>query len=211
MLVLQKEGTATFSEKKSRFIGYAKPVSSEEEALGYIAAIKKRHWDATHNVYAYQIGGRQEKEKSSDDGEPSGTAGRPVLEVIKKRNLRNTVVVVTRYFGGVLLGAGGLVRAYTKAAQAAIGEAGTVEMKPGQRFCLVMEYTLLGKVQNDLALRSIQIEKTVYQNNAALYCLVLAEEAEVFTAFITEAYGGRVALTVLDGQVWITANDLRTS
>ena len=116
-------GSDEFTEKKSKFIGYVKHVETEEEANQFIAEIKSKHWDAKHNVYAYILGENGSTQRSTDDGEPAGTAGRPVLEVIKGENLTNTAVVVTRYFGGVLLGTGGLVRAYGKAAKLAIENA----------------------------------------------------------------------------------------
>lgn len=203
MRTLEKESETVLIEKKSRFIGYAKAAGCEEEAQAFIQKIKKRHWDATHNVYAYQIGPMNEKQKSTDDGEPAGTAGRPVLETIKKAGLHNAVLVVTRYFGGVLLGTGGLVRAYTKAARAAIEAAGIVELQPGQKFCLIMEYTLLGKVQNDLAARQIAIEKIDYQNNAAVYCLIAAEDGEQFMTMMKDTYAGQVKVMPLTGAYWL--------
>ncbi|MEE0775862.1 MAG: YigZ family protein, partial [Bacillota bacterium] len=112
-IILAKDAEVELIEKKSRFIGYCSIAHSEEEAQSFIESIKKKHWDATHNVYAYQIGKHSEIQRSTDDGEPSGTAGRPVLEVIKGEGLTDAVVVVTRYFGGTLLGTGGLVRAYS--------------------------------------------------------------------------------------------------
>ncbi len=203
MRTLAKNGEATLIEKKSRFIGYSSTVNSEEEAHTFINTIKKRHWDATHNVYAYQIGAMDEIQKSTDDGEPAGTAGRPVLETIKKMDLQNVAIVVTRYFGGVLLGTGGLVRAYTKTAQAAIEEAGIIELKLGQKLCLIMDYTLLGKVQNDLAQKNVAIEEIDYQNNAALYCTVSEEVAEEFIAELRSSYANQVKITKISGEVWL--------
>ncbi len=202
MRTLAKDGQAVLIEKKSRFIGYAKAVTAEGEAQEFISTIKKRNWDATHNVYAYQIGAMDEVQKSTDDGEPSGTAGRPVLETIKNADLKNTVIVVTRYFGGVLLGTGGLVRAYTKAAQGAIEDAGIQVLKEGQRLCMIMNYTLLGKVQNDLAMKDVEIGEIDYQNNAALYCTVNKEETKEFMREIRDAYGDQVKITLISGEVW---------
>ncbi len=203
MRTLAKNGEAILIEKKSRFISYASTVTSEEEAHTFINAIKKRHWDATHNVYAYQIGAMDEIQRSTDDGEPAGTAGRPVLETVRKMDLKNVAIVVTRYFGGVLLGTGGLVRAYTKAAQAAIEEAGVIELKLGQRLCLIMDYALLGKVQNQLAQNNVPIEKIDYQNNAALYCTVSEEVAEDFIAELRSTYADQVKITTISGEVWL--------
>ena len=126
---LRREASKEIVIKKSRFIGYGKPVESEAEAAAFIEAIKKKHWDATHNCSAYVIGERDEIQKQSDDGEPSGTAGKPILEVIKAQGLKNTVIVVTRYFGGIMLGAGGLIRAYTDGAVAAIEAAEAVRIE----------------------------------------------------------------------------------
>jgi len=126
---ISKEATVEMEEKKSRFIANVKPVSSEEEALEFINNIRAKYWDATHNVYAYYISGENIIQRFSDDGEPSGTAGMPVLEVIKRMELKDLVVVVTRYFGGILLGASGLVRAYSKSAALGIEAAGIVTKK----------------------------------------------------------------------------------
>src|SRR5690606_169599 len=117
---LAREAEAEIIIKKSRFIGRARPVASEEEAIRFIEAVKKEHWSATHNCAAYVVGDNNELQKQSDDGEPSGTAGRPILEVIKNMGLKYTAVVVTRYFGGIKLGASGLIRAYAEGAQVAI-------------------------------------------------------------------------------------------
>ena len=131
---VQAYGSSEIIIKKSRFIGHAKPVESEEEAIQFIEAIKKEHRSATHNCSAYVIGERDQIQKQSDDGEPSGTAGKPILEVIKHQGLKNTVVVVTRYFGGIMLGAGGLIRAYTDGAVAGI-EAGKPIYKVNHQRC----------------------------------------------------------------------------
>ena len=128
-----REAHAEFVEKKSRFIGHVKPVTTEEEAQAFVAALKKQYWDATHNVYAYVL--RSGARRFSDDGEPQGTAGMPTLDVLQKAGLTDCVVVVTRYFGGILLGAGGLVRAYSHGALLAAAAGEIVEMRP----CTVVE------------------------------------------------------------------------
>lgn len=135
-----------FEEKRSRFIGYASPVKTEKEALDFISDIKQKHWDAKHNVYAYCIrnGGIM---RYSDDGEPQGTAGMPVLSVIQKEKLTDCVVVVTRYFGGILLGGGGLVRAYSHAAKLGIDSAGIITMEPWNVYSLVCNYTFYSKIE----------------------------------------------------------------
>ncbi len=129
-----QESSAQFTERRSRFIGFAKPVNTEEEAVSFINAVKAKHWDATHNVYAYSVRAGQIK-RYSDDGEPQGTAGIPTLDVILKSDVTDVAVVVTRYFGGVLLGAGGLVRAYSHAASIALEQAKIITM----RTCLMAE------------------------------------------------------------------------
>lgn len=135
---------------KSKFIGYAKPVLNEEDALDFVEMIKSRHRDATHNVYAYVLGENSNVQRFSDDGEPSGTAGIPVLEVIKKEELRDLVVVVTRYFGGIKLGGGGLIRAYTRGCKIALDSSQIVDMILHTNLELKMEYTLYGKIENYL-------------------------------------------------------------
>ena len=132
---------------KSRFIGYAMPIETEEEALEFIEKIKTKHRDATHNVYAYVLGKDSNAQRFSDDGEPSGTAGIPVLEVIKKENLRNVVVVVTRYFGGIKLGTGGLIRAYTRGAKIGLDAGTIVDMVLHSRIKIRIDYTLYGRIE----------------------------------------------------------------
>ncbi len=132
--------------KKSRFIGYAKPVKSEEDAVQFIEEIKKKHWDATHNVYAYTIKEGNIK-RFSDDGEPQGTAGMPVLNVINQEGIIDCVVVVTRYFGGILLGGGGLVRAYSHSAKLAVDGAGVITLVPWLKLQADCDYSLYGKVE----------------------------------------------------------------
>ena len=143
-------GEAETIINKSRFIGYSMPINSEEEALEFIDKIKTKHRDATHNVYAYVFGKDSNTQRFSDDGEPSGTAGIPALEVIKKENLRNVVVVVTRYFGGTKLGAGGLIRAYTKGAKIGLDSGIIVDMILHVKIKIRVDYTLYGKVEHYL-------------------------------------------------------------
>ena len=144
---IDKEACDEFIEKKSRFIGYIKPVTTKEEAVDYINSIKSKHWDATHNVYAYVLRDGQTR-RYSDDGEPQGTAGIPVLDVLLKENVTDCVVVATRYFGGILLGGGGLVRAYSHTAKIAVDAGGVVTMKQ----CSIMEaecdYNFYGKMNS---------------------------------------------------------------
>jgi len=177
--------------EKSTFIGYAKPVTNEEEALAFIQEIKKKHRDATHNVPAYVLGENNEIQRCNDDGEPSGTAGVPVLEVLKKEDVRNVAVVVTRYFGGIKLGTGGLVRAYTKGAKIALEAAGIVRQVLYQVMSLSIEYTLLGTVQNQLRLQQYEVKEIVYDEFVHLHVWVHAEKTVEFRDFCIELTNGK--------------------
>lgn len=189
-----KSGEAELTIEKSQFIGYAAPAATEEEALAFIQAIKKKHRDATHNVPAYVIGENNDIQRFSDDGEPSGTAGVPMLEVLKKEDVRDTVLVVTRYFGGVKLGTGGLVRAYTKAAKLALDAAGIVTCELHQIVQVKIEYTLLGFMQNQLRAHDYAIKDTLYTEMVALLVWVPMEKVDVFLAQCVEWTNGRVDL-----------------
>ncbi|EGT5081524.1 TPA: YigZ family protein [Clostridioides difficile] len=175
---LHEFGTYEITIEKSVFIGYAKPIKSEEEALEFINEIKKKHKDATHNVWAYTVGKNMNIQRYSDDGEPQGTAGIPTLEVIKKEDLRDVAVVVTRYFGGTKLGAGGLVRAYTKGAKLGL-EAGKIIYKVMyQEVKVKIDYTQLGKVQNELMNLGYFIKDTVYEDNVEIVVYSRLEDVE---------------------------------
>lgn len=153
---------------KSTFIGYAKPIKTEEEAIEFINEIKKKHKDARHNVWAYTVGKSMNIQRYSDDGEPQGTAGIPTLEVIKKEDLRDVVVVVTRYFGGIKLGAGGLVRAYTKGAKIGLEAAKIIEKVMYQEVKIKIDYNQLGKVQNEIMNMGYFIKDTIYEDNVEI-------------------------------------------
>lgn len=180
--------------KKSRFIGYAKPVETEEEAIAYIESIKKLHRTATHNCSAYIVGERDQHQKSSDDGEPSGTAGKPILEVIKNKGLKNVVVVVTRYFGGILLGAGGLVRAYTDGAVAGIEAAGEIVNVLHRQIFVDVDYTWYGKLENELHGRGTRLGGTNFTDRVTILCLPEAPEAEAFIAWMTDLTQGQAVI-----------------
>ncbi|WP_047150435.1 YigZ family protein [Aneurinibacillus tyrosinisolvens] len=155
-------GQTEIEINRSRFISHVKRVETQEEAVAFIQEIKKKHWDATHNCSAYIVGEHDQHQKMDDDGEPSGTAGKPILEVIKKRQLKDTVIVVTRYFGGIKLGAGGLIRAYGKSASAGINAAGVVERILTREHHFSFDYTFLGKVENELHSHGYQVVNTQY-------------------------------------------------
>jgi uncharacterized YigZ family protein len=188
--------------KKSRFIGYGFAVSSEEEAQLHIERIRKEHWNATHNCFAYVIGERDQIQKQSDDGEPSGTAGKPILEVIKAKQLHNVLVMVTRYFGGIMLGAGGLIRAYSDGAVAAV-EASQVILKQLHRVVEVeVDYTWLGKLENEIRTRQVWTGETIFADKVTLICYPIVEETEAFVTWMTDVTQGQSKLTVTE-EKWI--------
>lgn len=190
-LTIKKEGQDQFEEKKSLFIGYAKRVYSEEDAKTFVDRIRSKHKDATHNVYAYIVGENMGIQRYSDDGEPQGTGGVPVLEVIKKNGITDVAVVVTRYFGGVMLGAGGLVRAYSKGAAIAIDNGGIVEKVVGLSITIKIDYELLGKVQYVCSQNQWHIEETNYTDKVELVIFSEITVAEVIKGKITEITSGK--------------------
>lgn len=176
---------------RSRFIAHVARVETEEDAQAFIADIKKQHWSANHNCSAYMIGENNLIQKANDDGEPSGTAGVPMLEVLKKRDLKDTVVVVTRYFGGIKLGAGGLIRAYGKSTSEGLNATGVVERKLMRIMKTKIDYTWLGKVENEIRSSHYQLKEIHY-----LYAVeveVYVEEAAKgdFTSWVTELTNGQ--------------------
>ena len=202
-LTVKAESQAEYIEKKSRFIGYVRSVKDEAEALDFIKSIRAKHYDATHNCYAYQIGENNQLQRSSDAGEPAGTAGRPILEVIKKNNLHNTCVVVTRYFGGILLGAGGLVRAYSHAAQEGIKAAGIVENIPAVVINLTLDYNLWGKLENYLSNHQLKLKDVMYLEKVTAQILVPVEEAERFKKDIVEMGNNQILIMDLADDVYL--------
>ena len=195
--------------EKSKFIAYSMPINTEEEAVQFIEKIKAKHKDATHNVPAYVVGYNNEVQRYSDDGEPSGTAGIPVLEVIKKEDLRNVAIVVTRYFGGIKLGAGGLVRAYTAGAKLGI-EAGRIIVKRYyQTIKIQIDYNLLGKIQNDIIQSGYLIKEILYTETVDIFIYVPYKEKDIFKAKAIEWTNARCNiidceeeyLSELDGKI----------
>ena len=188
------EATAEIVEKRSRFIAAVKPVKTEEEALGFLEAIKKKHWNARHNVFAYVLE-ENNIQRYSDDGEPAGTAGVPVLDLIKKEGLSDIIVVVTRYFGGVLLGTGGLVRAYSAAAKAGVLSSGTVQNVLCERLDLIFDYSFLGKVQSELMKnREIITGSAEYSDAVKFPVFVPLEQAEAFAADLNDKLNGQLRM-----------------
>lgn len=206
-------GEGEIVEKKSRFIATVLPVETEEEAVSFIESMKKKYWNATHNCSAFVIGKRQELQRCSDDGEPSGTAGRPMLDVLLGEGICNAAVVVTRYFGGTLLGTGGLVRAYQSAVKAGLEKSVIIEKQPGLRLGIETDYTGLGKVQYLLGERKIAITGSDYSDVVRLEAVVPFDEKEKLKEDLVEATMGRVILkegeqvyyAVIGGEVHIFA------
>ena len=182
---VNKSGSNELNIQKSRFIGYVKRAETEEEALAFIQEIKKLHHDATHNCSAYMIGAHDQIQKANDDGEPSGTAGVPMLEVLKKQKLKDTVVVVTRYFGGIKLGAGGLIRAYGKETSEAIKATGVVERILTVGFSITVDYTLLGMLENELRQSEYILQTINYADTVEFIVYVQTSEVEIFKNWIT--------------------------
>ncbi|RGX13135.1 YigZ family protein [Paraclostridium sordellii] len=192
--------------EKSTFIGYAKPISTEEEAVEFINEIKKKHKDATHNVWAYTVGQNMNIQRYSDDGEPQGTAGIPTLEVIKKEDLRDVVVVVTRYFGGIKLGAGGLVRAYTKGAKIGLEAAKIIEKVNYQEVKIKIDYNQLGKVQNEIMNMGYFIKDTIYEDNVEIIVYSKQDKLEDIINKITDITSA-TANVVLGEEFYLSEKD----
>ncbi|MEE3495245.1 MAG: YigZ family protein [Butyrivibrio sp.] len=201
--VVTKEGTGEIVEKKSRFIGSTFAVESVEEAEKRIAEVSKKYWDARHNCYAYVIGKNSENTRCSDNGEPSGTAGKPILEVITGAGLTNTLVIVTRYFGGVLLGTGGLVRAYTQAAQAAIAASETGEMVYARQLTLEVAYNMINNVKYFLEQNNISISDPRYTENVQYDICVREEDKDRITEGLIQKCEGKITITEGDAGYYL--------
>lgn len=181
--------------QKSRFIAHISRAVTEEEAQQFILTIKKKHWDATHNCSAYLIGENDQIQKANDDGEPSGTAGVPILEVLKKKNLKDTVVVITRYFGGIKLGAGGLIRAYGKSTSEGIEAVGLVERKLMKIMHTKVDYTWLGKLENELRASIYSIKEIHYLDKVEIETFVEDGQVDAFTSWMIELTNGQCEIT----------------
>ncbi|WP_247928598.1 YigZ family protein [Streptococcus mitis] len=192
---IKEDGQVQEEIKKSRFICHAKRVYSEEEARNFIAAIKKEHYKATHNCSAFIIGERSEIKRTSDDGEPSGTAGVPMLGVLENHNLTNVCVVVTRYFGGIKLGAGGLIRAYAGSVALAVKEIGIIEIKEQAGIAIQMSYTQYQEYNNFLKEHNLMELDTNFTDQVDTMIYVNKEEKENIKAALVEFFNGKVTLT----------------
>lgn len=206
-----KGGEAEIVEKKSRFIATIRPAETEEAALTFIAEMKKKNWNASHNCFAFVLGENQELQRCSDDGEPNGTAGRPMLDILLQMGIHNTVVVVTRYFGGTLLGTGGLVRAYSGAVQAGLDSCTIIEKLPGFLLRIETDYHGVGKIQYVLGQRGCLITDSAYTDKVILETLVPADDLATLQAELTESTSGKavyqkcepVCFALLHGQAQI--------
>ncbi len=196
--VIYEGGSGEIVEKKSRFIAHVFPVHSEAEASEYIEQIRKKYWDARHNCHAFVIGPNNETSRCSDDGEPSGTAGRPILEVLQGRGIHDALVIVTRYFGGTLLGTGGLVRAYSQAAQAGLQDSSIMTKQQGRKISIKTDYNGIGKLQYIVGNRQISVADTRYGEAVEMDILVPEEEVASLTKEITEATAGKAELDISD-------------
>lgn len=196
--VLLSDGEGEIVEKKSRFIATVRRVRTEAEATAFIDEMKKKYWNATHNCSAFVVGEKAELTRCSDDGEPSGTAGRPMLEVLLAEGIRNVAVVVTRYFGGILLGTGGLVRAYTQAVKAGLNNCKKGIMCFGTRLSIKAGYTEIGKIQYILGQENIPIEKSEYALDVEFTILFQENKEKELMKKLTEATNGRAKISVVE-------------
>lgn len=199
---IRENGVHEIEIKKSRFICHLRRVKSEEEAQSFIEEIKKEHWKATHNCSAYTIGMNDEIQRAHDDGEPSGTAGVPILEIFLKRELKNVAAVVTRYFGGTKLGAGGLIRAYGGAVNDAVNYIGVVERQLQQLIDVTVAYSQSGKVENALREANYMIQDTVYTENITYQCVIPLENKEKFIEDVTNWTSAQAEIEI-GQQAWI--------
>lgn len=205
--IILKNGTGDIIEKKSRFIASVVSVDTEEAALNFIEQCRKKYWDASHNCFAYVIGKSQQLQRCSDDREPSGTAGKPILDIILNQKLHNTLIVVTRYFGGTLLGTGGLVRAYQKAAMEGIANCTIALKETGSKIYITAAYTELGVIQYIMSEMNIPTLSADYADNVSLCILCEINAVESFIKKITEATKGRIQTDIGDISYFANTSD----
>ena len=195
---IYQNGKHQIEIKKSKFICHLFRIESEEQAKEYIAKIKKEHYKANHNCSAYMLGENFEIQRSSDDGEPSGTAGVPMLEVLKKNQLQNTLAIVTRYFGGIKLGAGGLIRAYSTSVSEALKEIGIVQGKLQQILDIIIDYPQLGKLQNYLENEQIAIQEIDYLEQITVKVAIDINQCESFQNALIDLFNNQLSIQILD-------------
>ncbi len=194
--IIYRQGNGFYEEKKSKFIAQIAPAESEEAALRFIESVKKKYYDARHNCTAFVIGNNSQLTRCSDDGEPGGTAGKPILEVLLGAKVTNAAAVVTRYFGGTLLGTGGLVRAYTQAAQAALQDAGIGLMEYGAEITVEVDYPDVSKVQYFFSSKKIEITEARYTEKAAFDICIPAGQRELIREELIRLSAARARITV---------------
>lgn len=195
MKTVYSGGEGEIIEKKSRFIATVRPIKSEEGAAAFIQEMRKKYWDAKHNCFAYVIGECHEISRCSDDGEPAQTAGRPMLDLLLLEDIHDVAVVVTRYFGGVLLGTGGLVRAYQQAAREGLAASTIIDKKKGRKLTVGTDYSNLGRLQYLTAQKDLTVMDTVYTEKAELICMVPVEEAEQTEKDLVDETGAKVDIS----------------
>ena len=195
---IYQNGEHKIEIKKSKFICHLFRIENEEQAKEYIAKIKKEHYKANHNCSAYMLGENFEIQRSSDDGEPSGTAGVPMLEVLKKNQLQNTLAIVTRYFGGIKLGAGGLIRAYSTSVSEALKEIGNVQGKLQQILDIIIDYPQLGKLQNYLENEQIAIQEIDYLEQITVKVAIDINQCESFQNALIDLFNNQLSIQILD-------------
>ncbi len=195
-------GSGEIVEKRSRFIAQVFPVKTEEEVLRILEETRKKYWDARHNCYAFVLGADGAVSRCSDDGEPSGTAGRPILEVLTKRELKNVLVIVTRYFGGVLLGTGGLARAYSQATQAGLMASHVITKQAGYRVTVDTDYNGIGKLQYVAVQLGVAVLDTLYTDKVRMILLVPCDFTEKVKKEVIEATSGQVVITQEKDEVY---------
>lgn len=196
--IVYQGGSDEIVEKKSRFIAQVFSVSSQEEAQEQIEQIRKKYWDARHHCHAFVIGDHNELSRCSDDGEPSGTAGRPILDVLTGAGVHNALIVVTRYFGGTLLGTGGLVRAYSQAAQAGLAASTLIARQSGHKVTISTDYNGIGKLQYIVGKRELHALDTRYTETVEMDVLVTSDELKGFLKELTEATAGQAQTEISD-------------
>lgn len=201
---IKKSGSHEITIQKSRFIGYVSRVYSEDEAQAFISDIKKTHYNATHNCSAYIIGDHDQIQKANDDGEPSGTAGVPMLEVLKKRKLKNTAIVVTRYFGGIKLGAGGLIRAYGSTTSETINQIGVMQCDLMQEISLTIEYPILGRLENHLRQSATIIDAINYLENVELIVYIPINDVDLFQSEMINLTSDQITIELLSTKYYET-------
>lgn len=199
LISLKKHGTSQIEIKQSVFIGNCSPVKSREEADQFVADIRRKYPDARHSCYAWKIDSSTHMQKYSDDGEPSGTAGMPILNILEHNEISDSIIVVTRYFGGILLGKGGLVRAYTEAALEAVKDAGLIRITEGIAYRINIGYDLVDKITREFGLAGFTIEDTSYTSDVSLIAVCAMEDEERLIKTATECTAGR-AVIVKEGK-----------